>query len=211
MEKHLHLIGDCDVCRKEVEVNLVKVKSEFKIRDLNIEAEITIPHCMHCNEVVTIQEIEDENSQILYEKYKELKGLLSAIEIINIRQKFNLSASDFAIILGFGEKTITRYENGSIQEFSHDNLIRHATQPHVLADLYQRQKHNLSLKNRVSFTNTMLKYGILVDHDTDVLQHIEASLLPQSLTVDYHPNYAYNFAISFVKPRRKSKCNTTAI
>lgn len=46
------------------------------------------------------------------------------MEIKEIRDSFGLSQKDFAILLGFGEKTITRYENGSIQDESHDIAIR---------------------------------------------------------------------------------------
>ena len=52
-------------------------------------------------------------------------GLLTPQEIREVRQRTGLSAVDMAHLLGVGEKTYTRWENGkSIQNRSNDTLIR---------------------------------------------------------------------------------------
>jgi len=52
-------------------------------------------------------------------------GLLTPHEIREVRQRTGLSAVDMAHLLGVGEKTYTRWENGkSIQNKSNDTLIR---------------------------------------------------------------------------------------
>lgn len=57
-------------------------------------------------------------------RHKRL-GLLTPDEIREVRKRTGISATDMAEVLGIGEKTYTRWENGkSIQNKSNDTLIR---------------------------------------------------------------------------------------
>ena len=60
----------------------------------------------------------------MYDEYKKRVGLLTSKEIIAIRKKLNLTQEGLARIMGCGLKTITRYENGAIQDKVFDNFIR---------------------------------------------------------------------------------------
>lgn len=68
--------------------------------------------------------LEQENDVRLYNEYRRIKGLLLPNEIKEIREKFGLTQVMFGKILGFGDKTIARYENGSLQDTAQDNLIK---------------------------------------------------------------------------------------
>ena len=68
--------------------------------------------------------IEKDNGINLIDKYREEEGLLTSKEIENIREKYGLTQKEFAILLGLGEKNITRYENGMAQNNSIDLLMR---------------------------------------------------------------------------------------
>ncbi|MGL6131386.1 MAG: type II TA system antitoxin MqsA family protein [Fusobacteriaceae bacterium] len=68
--------------------------------------------------------LEQENDRRIFDRYKELKGLLTSQKIKEIRLKFGLTQVQFAQILGFGDKTIARYENGSVQDMAQNNLIK---------------------------------------------------------------------------------------
>jgi uncharacterized phage-associated protein/DNA-binding transcriptional regulator YiaG len=78
------------------------------------------------NEEVYIRDVEIQNDIRLYDLYKAQKGLLTTVEIKNIRNKYDLSQKDFSLILGLGEVTINRIERGSIQTSSIDTIIRTA-------------------------------------------------------------------------------------
>lgn len=58
-----------------------------------------------------------------YDAYKSAAGLLTSEEIVAIRKKHGLFAERFAPLLGFGAKTVMRYENGAIQSKEADYLI----------------------------------------------------------------------------------------
>lgn len=68
--------------------------------------------------------LEQENDITLYNEYRKLNSLLFPEEIKAIREKFGVTQVEFAQILGLGDKTITRYENGSLQDNAQNNLIK---------------------------------------------------------------------------------------
>ncbi len=77
--------------------------------------------CSTCNEEI----IPDELSQAIQQERLKRLGLLSPDEIKQIRAKTGLSAVEMAQILGAGDKSYTRWENGkSIQNKSTDTLLR---------------------------------------------------------------------------------------
>ncbi len=86
-----------------------------------IIANATWDACTRCGEEILPDEL---TRAIEAERYRRL-GLLPPLEIRQVRQKTGLSAVDMANLLGVGEKSYTRWENGrSIQNRSNDTLIR---------------------------------------------------------------------------------------
>ena len=113
--------GSCEVSHEVVVSNDVR---EYKIKETTVSARITILKCVHCGNEIYDKANEIENDIILFDEYKKKNNLLTSREIIEIREKYGLSQATFSKILGFGLKTITRYENGSIQDSTHDSFLR---------------------------------------------------------------------------------------
>jgi len=81
----------------------------------------TWDHCESCGEDILSNALE---TAINRERYRRL-GLLSPDEIREVRERTGLSAVDMSHLLGVGEKTYTRWENGrSLQTKASDTLIR---------------------------------------------------------------------------------------
>lgn len=77
--------------------------------------------CGACHEQIVSPALEQA---IERERCRRL-GLLTPEEIKAVRERTGLSAVDMATLLGVGEKTYTRWENGrSLQNKSNDTLIR---------------------------------------------------------------------------------------
>ena len=86
-----------------------------------IIANATWDACASCGEAILPDEL---TKAIEAQQYRRL-GLLPPLEIRRVRQKTGLSAVAMANLLGVGEKSYTRWENGrSIQNKSNDTLIR---------------------------------------------------------------------------------------
>lgn len=114
----------CSNCEREQESEIITKKETLNIKGQSITCIIKVRRCLICKEEIIDSELDNESLQLFYNEYKRKNNLLLPSEIKKIREKYELSQSVFAKLLGFGEKTITRYENGAIQDFAHDNLIR---------------------------------------------------------------------------------------
>lgn len=114
----------CGNCESMHEITEKKELREYEIKNTKVSAEITILTCNHCGEEIYDRETEINNDRLLFDSYKSKNNLLTSKDIIGIREKYGLSQSSLALILGVGLKTITRYENGSIQDSAHDSLLR---------------------------------------------------------------------------------------
>jgi DNA-binding transcriptional regulator YiaG len=69
----------------------------------------TWQHCTACNEDIVPHELDQAIDR---ERYNRL-GLLTPDEIRRVREKTGLSAVDMSLVLGVGEKTYTRWVNGT--------------------------------------------------------------------------------------------------
>ena len=58
-----------------------------------------------------------------YNEYRRRHKLLQPEEIKEIREQYGLSQRSFAKILNWGDKTVHRYENGSLQDKAHNSLL----------------------------------------------------------------------------------------
>ena len=100
---------------------------------------------LHYNEVFYLDNSVDENTGLISEEVKDkhytknqmernikalknayhiAKGSASPSEIIDFRNKYNISASTFSIILGFSKNTISNIENEGITSLSTGRLIK---------------------------------------------------------------------------------------
>jgi len=59
-----------------------------------------------------------------YRAYRVVHGLLDATEIRSYRDRLGLTQKVLAAALGMSHPTLFRYENGSLQAVTHDNLLR---------------------------------------------------------------------------------------
>lgn len=138
----------CPSCEKESATKVVEKNETLNVRGQEITLKVKVRVCEKCEEEIIDKELDNESLKEFYEKYKKLNNLLTTAEIKDIRNQWGLSQSQFAILLGMGEKTITRYENGSIQDETHDNLIRLAKETQSFRTLWDLRKNNLDKKTQ---------------------------------------------------------------
>lgn len=73
---------------------------------------------------------------------------LTAQDIKRIREKYGLTQQGFARLLGLGEASVVRYENGQTPSKANANLIRAAENPEFVADCLKRDGALLSESQR---------------------------------------------------------------
>lgn len=134
----------CPNCDSEVR-SVIEVTSEIypvKGEDITIDARVRF--CAHCHTDIWDDELDAQNLLDAYAVYRKKHGLLSPEDIRATREKYNLSQTAFARVLGLGDKTITRYENGSIPDAAPNNLIFLCQQPGIFENLLEKNKERIS-------------------------------------------------------------------
>ena len=114
----------CQVCDIDVDYYVKESTREGKIRGFTFTYPFLEAYCVKCNERVFPRSIGKTNWINELDAYKKKVGLLTSKEIIEIRKKLGLTQQGLAELMGCGLKTITRYENGGIQDRVFDNFIR---------------------------------------------------------------------------------------
>lgn len=139
----------CPNCNKMMDSEVVERLETLSVRGEVIQLKVKMRVCKECGEPLADDELDDISLKRFYDEYRRRNNLLFPNEIKKIREKYNMSQTEFAKLLGMGAKTITRYENGTIQERTHDNLIRAVNSNFVFSDFITREKKsNVSdLKN----------------------------------------------------------------
>lgn len=110
-------------CNKKVDYsNRKNIIQEYKGQLVNVEENIAV--CDVCGEDIFVPAIEDDNFKRLYKKYGEMTGIISSQEIIEFREKYNISQRELVSLLGWGKMTINRYERGALPSKSHSDILK---------------------------------------------------------------------------------------
>jgi len=86
-------------------------------------------YCEDMEQQFTTDELDEINLKQVYNQYREKYNLPFAEEIRNIREKYQLSASKMAEVLGFGANIYRQYEAGEVPSQSNARLIQLADDP----------------------------------------------------------------------------------
>ncbi|WP_051671390.1 type II toxin-antitoxin system MqsA family antitoxin [Oribacterium sp. P6A1] len=114
----------CTCCMEEHEVKTVIVSEHtvFKGEKLRYDAEYM--YCDLAEELYMTEEQIQYNDIQMKDAYRKKQGLLTSSQIVAIRAKYSISQSDLCLLLGWGGKTITRYESHQIQDKAHDMILK---------------------------------------------------------------------------------------
>lgn len=134
----------CDNCDSLVEYEIIEKKEVYNLRGDLIEINSYVAKCKTCNSELFEPYLENENLKQLYRKYAKKHNLIVPEDIKSMREKYDVSQTLFAIILGIGEATIERYESGSLPSESISNLIKSAENPLFFSRMLENNKSKLT-------------------------------------------------------------------
>ncbi len=119
----------CEECGREVETKVVTKKESYHVCGESIEVDAQVLVCAACGEEFYCEELDNATLVYAYNEYRRKHKLLFPAEIKKIRGQYGLSQRSFAKLLNWGDKTICRYENGSIQDKAHNSLLVFLREP----------------------------------------------------------------------------------
>jgi len=133
----------CPNCEEYTETTFGVEKEVYNVRGEPIEIEAEVAICQKCGAKIFDEERDSRNLEKAYTHYREVHNLLSPDEIRIIREKYGLSQRALSRLLGWGEITIHRYENGAIQDNVHDSILRLIEDPQNMQKFFEANQHKL--------------------------------------------------------------------
>ena len=149
------MIGLCPNCEKETELQLVHERECIDVRGESIEVDAEYMHCIGCG-------TDFENTQgpdslaAAYREYRIKHHMSQPEEIKAWRKQYGLTQKELAKILGWGDVTLSRYENGALQDEAHEKILRLAMEPHNLLKLIDDTPDVLSDSKRRRITGEII-------------------------------------------------------
>lgn len=135
---------NCPNCNSEVESVVRTVLETYPVKGEEITINAQVRFCLCCNQEIWDDELDAQNLLDAFAEYRKRHDLLQPAEIRMIREKYGLSQVAFARVLGLGDKTIARYENGSIADSAQNNLIELMRQPSNFKMLLEKNKAKIT-------------------------------------------------------------------
>jgi putative zinc finger/helix-turn-helix YgiT family protein len=124
----------CLNCGKETELCYIQTDEIVSVRGEAITVPVKYFKCPECG-----VEYEDPKSSydpivLAYKKYREIHGMMQPNDIRELRQRYGLTQKELSKLLGWGEVTLSRYENGALQDHSHDIMLKMIKDPYNLLE-----------------------------------------------------------------------------
>lgn len=113
----------CEHCNAMAEYEIRTVPESYPVYGEQTEVLASVAVCKNCGNVIFNEELDSANLLLACDAYRRKHKLLSPVEIIAIREQYGLSQRSFAKLLDWGDKTIRRYESGSVQSKAHNSLL----------------------------------------------------------------------------------------
>lgn len=153
----------CDTCGKEVETKIITRPETFKVcgEEVTVEAQILV--CAECGEELFCEELDSATLVNAYNEYRRRHKLLLPDEIKKIREQYGLSQRSFAKLLNWGDKTICRYENGSVQDKAHNSLLLFLREPENMRTYLTENEIALDERQKAKLLDTVEK----LEQDTE--------------------------------------------
>lgn len=133
----------CPNCEEYTEATFGVEEEVYNVRGEPIEIEARVASCQKCEAKIFDEERDSRNLEKAYSQYREKHNLLSPDEVRIIREKYGLSQRALSRLLGWGEITIHRYENGAIQDNVHDSLLRLIEDPQNIQRFLKTNRNKL--------------------------------------------------------------------
>ena len=144
----------CPVCMEEHDVKVIRLKEHTTFKNRNVLYDALYTYCDNADEYYMDEEQTQENDIRLKDAYRRTEGLLTSTDIGGIRIKYGITQGDLCTLLGWGGKTITRYESHQVQDRAHDTILKKIDRdPEWFITLLKEAKDSLTAEAYQKYLN----------------------------------------------------------
>lgn len=171
----------CPSCEKETPIEKIERQETITVRSEKIPVKVEVYLCKTCK-----SEFENTRSpdalESAYRVYRDRHGMLQPEAIRDWRKSHGLTQRELSSLLGWGGATLSRYENGALQDEAHEKIMRLAMEPHNLLKLVRETPDALDENKR----NRLIEDLTAVEAEACSLERILeepfAAYMPDQLT-----------------------------
>jgi putative zinc finger/helix-turn-helix YgiT family protein len=155
MRRRIKMKSICPNCEKVAELELITKTEEFDVRGLKIPVEVKFFKCSDCNTEFEDPKMENDPYDKAYREYRRRLGMLQPEDIKDFRKKYGLTQTELSQILGWGGATLSRYENGALQDEAHEKILRLVLEPANILKLILDSPDALPTEKRGNLINDL--------------------------------------------------------
>jgi putative zinc finger/helix-turn-helix YgiT family protein len=145
----------CPNCEQETTLESIRKNEEITVRGESVCANVQYYRCNECGAEFRAPDSADDPLDMAYREYRRRHGMLQPEEIRQFREQYDLTQSELASLLGWGAVTLSRYENGALQDEAHDTGLRLAMQSKNLLELVERKPDAIGRRKRERLFRTL--------------------------------------------------------
>jgi len=145
----------CPLCEKAGVIDNLRTKKPFQVRGETIEVDFEVLSCRDCGEELIDSKPERDPFAKAYRIYRKTHNMLQPEEIKELRKKYSITQGELSRILGWGGATLSRYENGALQDHTHDRVLKLLEDPRNLLKLVKTSSGALGEHRRESLVNSL--------------------------------------------------------
>ena len=128
----------CPNCEKETDIDIIRATENIEVRGEDIGVELEYYKCSLCGEEFEDPRSDDDPLDKAYREYRRRHGMVQPEETRDLRKRYGLTQSGMAKFLGWGAVTLSRYENGALQDEAHEKALRLAMDPRNMLKLIDK-------------------------------------------------------------------------
>ncbi len=151
----------CPKCNEITNLISIVEEQEIVVRGDPISVAVKILRCENCGEEFYDLNEESDPLALAYDEYRRKNSLILPHEIKELRSRYGFSQQELSRLLGWGGATISRYENGALQDLAHDKMLHLIQDPRNLLKLLKENPSVIPDSKREKF----MKYLLEVDDD----------------------------------------------
>ncbi len=136
------------------------INETYTVRGESITIKARVRFNIETGETIFDKELDEANIQKVYDIYRKKYNILSSQKITELRKNYGLTQKDMSHLLGWGDVTISRYENGSLPSNSHNETFIQFKDPAFVKNLIARNGYKLSSSNIDKINNKVEEFSI---------------------------------------------------
>ncbi|MDL1975892.1 MAG: DUF4065 domain-containing protein [Deltaproteobacteria bacterium] len=147
--------GICSSCEKDTDLEIIRGTEDIEVRGESIKVEVEYYKCLSCGDEFEDPRSPSDSLDKAYREYRKRHGMLQPEKIRHLRKKYGFTQNEMAKLLGWGATTLSRYENGALQDEAHEKTIRLAMDPRNLLKLIEDTPDALPEEKRNHLTKQL--------------------------------------------------------